>query len=606
MQIIPINDTNDPSFLADEQTAINIYESLFSYDNITVTIRIGYGDMDGQPLPDQNKSEGDVNILGVQFLTYAALRNDLMKYGEPLIYNNSNLPPPGGFVGPDGTTNPPNFWVSSAVAKIFGIQTNVAIDGSVGIGTGFAPGPERVSALLHEIGHALGRVPENFSDPLYHNTSYSELDLWRFTSQGNRLFDSNTTTPTAAYFSVDGGIKDLADWGQTSDSTDFRGTDSTPPSNLTPNDPFDEIVGDLGNFTGMDGAVMAALGFNFTVVIIQNDPTIGQITVPHPTLKLEASRGERFSASSLFIASGLPGDPITQYGLWNSGRGGGHFVLNGVVRASNQEIDVPASQLGELSYQSGTGVDTLRVRIGNSTNWSDWSESFTVAETRDTGPVVTPQAADVSAAPDQLLPALSLFTASDPFGDPITRFTFRDTGSGGGHFVLDGVVQPTGRDIAVTAEQLPQLSYQAGSGTDTLRVRVSDGGDKSPWSRLFTVSATPATGPAVPPTNTGLSSITSAPFATDASSFNGTVASLGGQQAGVFTDIGPFASSMLGYGGNDNSTPAGSDATHGTNIALLSNYMAFVTASDGNGEMPISTATISSEQYPIAPSPGRQ
>jgi hypothetical protein len=319
MQIIAMNDTMDPSFLADEQTAINIYESLYSTDYITVTINFGDGDINGIPLQDQNKSQAEVNILGAQFLTYATLRSDLLKYGMSPFLNATNLPP-SGIMLPDGST--PNFWVSSAVAKIFGLPTNVAVDGVVGIGTGFTPGPERVSAFLHEIGHALGRVPDNITNPLNNETYYSELDLWRFTSPGQRLFDGNDSKAPAAYFSVDGGKTDLADWGQTSDPSDFRGTDSNPPSNLTPNDPFNENVGNLGNLTNTDFGVMDALGFTTTVVVPPGpDPIIGVITVPHPKLKIEAAPNQRFVASSLFTATDLV-----------SGSGGGHSVLNNLAQ----------------------------------------------------------------------------------------------------------------------------------------------------------------------------------------------------------------------------------------------------------------------------------
>src|SRR5262249_54921808 len=123
----------------------------------------------------------------------------------------------------------------------------------------FSQGAVRISAFLHEIGHALGRVPSD-----YHSggTTYSSaLDLWRFTSNGNRYFDPNNTNNTAAYFSLDGGLGHLADWGEQSDSSDWRGLTSNPPSNLTPNDPFDEVVGNLANLTTLDIQMMEALGF---------------------------------------------------------------------------------------------------------------------------------------------------------------------------------------------------------------------------------------------------------------------------------------------------------------------------------------------------------
>jgi probable HAF family extracellular repeat protein len=87
---------------------------------------------------------------------------------------------------------------------------------------------------------------------------------------------------------------------------------------------------------------------------------------------------------------------------------------------------------------------------------------------------------------------MNLFSASDPDGDAITSYDFWDTGTGGGRFALNGIVQPTNQDIVVTAAQLAQLSYQPGSGTDTLWVRANDGTQWGPWSSAFTITGTNA------------------------------------------------------------------------------------------------------------------
>jgi hypothetical protein len=256
MQITVVNDFNHGpngvngftqaeinSFVADETTAVNILQSTFT-DNISLTIDVGFGSFNGAQLGNQGVSEGDVNEAAVFPLTYSQLRQDLLNFGQPRFFNAANLPAGNSINGVS------NFWVGSSVGAAFGLFTN-AVDGFVGIGTGFQAGAERVSAFLHEMGHALGRVPEII------NGADSALDLVRFVSQGNRLFDGRTNpqqqgTVPAAYFSIDGGVTDLADWGQNSDPSDFRGPGSNPPSQLTPNDPFDEIVGDLGQLTTVD------------------------------------------------------------------------------------------------------------------------------------------------------------------------------------------------------------------------------------------------------------------------------------------------------------------------------------------------------------------
>src|SRR5262249_12655627 len=152
-------------------------------------------------------SEADVNSAAVFGLTYSQLRQDLLTFGQPGFFNAANLPAGNSI---NGFTN---FWVSSSVGAIFGLFTNQT-DGFVGIGTQFTPGPQRVSAFLHELGHAMGRVPENLV--INGIQSLSALDLWRFTAPNTRFFNGNSTNNTNAYFSLDGGATVLAHWGMTS------------------------------------------------------------------------------------------------------------------------------------------------------------------------------------------------------------------------------------------------------------------------------------------------------------------------------------------------------------------------------------------------------
>jgi hypothetical protein len=105
----------------------------------------------------------------------------------------------------------------------------------------------------------------------------------------------------------------------------------------------------------------------------------------------------------------------------------------------------------------------------------------------DTGPVVTP-VSDIKTTAGQSFAASSLFTASDPFGDAIAQYDFWDTGAGGGHFALNGQALGASQENIVSAAQLASATYVSGPGTDTLWVRVSEGGQWSAWSPSFTVS----------------------------------------------------------------------------------------------------------------------
>ncbi|WP_461314829.1 AIDA repeat-containing protein [Bradyrhizobium embrapense] len=203
-----------------------------------------------------------------------------------------------------------------------------------------------------------------------------------------------------------------------------------------------------------------------------------------------AVRGESSAlASSLFTASDADGDPITQYAFWDT-QGNGHWAINGVVQATNAEIDVAAANLSQVSYVFGPSgsTDTLYVRANDGTAWSSWT-AFTAKAFADTAPTVN--AVNVTAAHGQTsIAASSLFTVSDPDGDTMTKYALWDTG-GSGHWVVNGVAQAANTEIDITAAQLSQTSYvfgPTGSAPDTLYIKANDG---TLWGGWTAFTATP-------------------------------------------------------------------------------------------------------------------
>ena len=164
--------------------------------------------------------------------------------------------------------------------------------------------------------------------------------------------------------------------------------------------------------------------------IINNDVAVVDTPATVTGLNVTARQGQSFAASSLFTARDADGDAITKYAFWDTGAGGGHFVLNGVAQGAGQEIDVTAAQLSQLSYQSGLGADTLWVAAYDGKQWGNWSNSFTVTGQADTAPTVT--GSNVTAAHGQSFAASSLFTARDADGDTISKYAFWDTGPAAG------------------------------------------------------------------------------------------------------------------------------------------------------------------------------
>jgi hypothetical protein len=93
----------------------------------------------------------------------------------------------------------------------------------------------------------------------------------------------------------------------------------------------------------------------------------------------------------------------------------------------------------------------------------------------DHPPVVT--ASDFSATKGQVISASSLFSASDADNDPLTYYLYDDTpDAASGHFTVNGVAQPANQMIVVSAAQLAQTTFTAGSKvSDDLFVNAYDG-----------------------------------------------------------------------------------------------------------------------------------
>lgn len=188
------------------------------------------------PLPNQNTSEG--GPWGSS-LSYSALHQDLINSASSADDDTSlaSLPNASSLQGHS------SFFVANAQLKAFGLAASGAADGGVGIGINFA-GDVLIAAALHEITHAMGRI------------AGSSMDIFRYDGAGHHAFGSAIPAP-ASYFSIDDGNTDLADFGRNSDPGDFSNA-----TGRTPNDPFNEIVGNFANLTAVDKEIMDVLGFH--------------------------------------------------------------------------------------------------------------------------------------------------------------------------------------------------------------------------------------------------------------------------------------------------------------------------------------------------------
>jgi hypothetical protein len=261
------------------------------------------------------------------------------------------------------------------------------------------------------------------------------------------------------------------------------------------------------------------------------------------------SHTQTVAATTLFTASDGDGDPLTQYDFWDTGTGGAHWVINGHAGNINADNIVQATNLSQVGYQSGTGTDTLWVRVSDANGFGPWSQAFTAT---DTAPVTMPLSNTILAATGQTFAASNLFSATDVDMDSPVQYDFWDNGAGGGHWVINGAPGLTNTDNPVNAANLSQVTYQAGSGMDTLWVRASDGLQFGAWSNPFTATGgttqsqpSSVTIPAAGSVEIGPASSATATFAgntgtfklDNSTSFAGTVAGMVGQDTIDFADI---------------------------------------------------------------------
>jgi serralysin len=224
------------SFRAGIQQAASILTAAIS-DPITVNIKIDYSGTGGGAAAGPDNGS---------FLAYSTVKADLINNATPGDTTFNALPSGSSIQGQT------NVAVWNAQLKLWGIiaaNNTTTDDGSATFATDIDPNL-LVGVALHELTHAMGRVPYGAEPDIF--------DLFRFTSPGVHLFSGSDTAP-AAYFSLDGGNTKLADYGRTSDPSDFLNSGVQGS-----NDPFNEFYsgGTIQTLSAADKAQLDALGFH--------------------------------------------------------------------------------------------------------------------------------------------------------------------------------------------------------------------------------------------------------------------------------------------------------------------------------------------------------
>ena len=238
-------------FSATIRAAADLLQQNFT-NNITINIRYGWGTWNNRRDPAlANTTTSLGGALLADYVNYVDVKNWLGS--KPTLPQDeaalASLPTDTNAFPINPAING-GVIIASAEEKALGhwFGSAAAIDGAVGFGTATTPNAW-FSLALHEITHAMGR--ESGID-LGASTIASPwvIDLFRYS--GPNTFRWSGTEAT--YFSLNGGISNLASFDTYTDTSDFAA------SNLL--DPFDAIIfGGSAGLTWLDISVMDVLGF---------------------------------------------------------------------------------------------------------------------------------------------------------------------------------------------------------------------------------------------------------------------------------------------------------------------------------------------------------
>jgi Ca2+-binding RTX toxin-like protein len=271
-----------------------------------------------------------------------------------------------------------------------------------------------------------------------------------------------------------GAGNDTIDGGAGSDTAVFSGTRSQYLINLNPNNSVH--VQDLrgGAPDGADDLSNVEL-LQFSDMTISTAGVVNHAPVVMAS-DFSATKGQVVNASSLFSASDVDGNSLVYFFYDNTADPtSGHFTVNGVVQAAGVTFALTAAQLAQTTFTAGTfSSDDLFVNVYDGSAFSGPKE-FHVNVPANHAPTL--MAPDQSATRGQVFNASSLFSASDVDCDTLTYYFYDNSADpSSGHFTVNGVVQAAGTTFALTAAQLAQTTFTAGSlSSDDLFVNVYDG-----------------------------------------------------------------------------------------------------------------------------------
>jgi hypothetical protein len=587
------------SFRAGIEQAASLLSASIS-DKITVNINIDYSGTGG------GAAAGPDNGL---FESYSSIRADLINNATPGDRIFDALPSGSSVQGQSSIA------VWNAQLKLFGLigaNNTSTDDGRATFATDINPNL-LVGVALHELTHALGRIPFGpIPGSQAEGPQPDIFDLFRFTSPGTQLIAGGATAP-AAYFSVDGGNTKLADFGRTSDASDFLNSGVQGP-----NDPFNEFYtgSTLQNLTTVDKELLDALGFHttapVTTTVIQIDGSTALTEVgnnffldntgsgPGPELRYGGAAvtagefggwtpiGAIQTASGYDVAWKMTG--VDQYTVWATDNNG-NYLSNPVPVGPGSSTALESIETlfhQDLNGDGVIGLSTVVIQTDGSTALTEVGNNFFLDNTGSgTGPELRYGGAAVTAGEfGGWTPIGAIQTASGY--DVAWKMTGVDqytvwATDNNGNYLSNPV--PVGPGGSTALESIETLFHQDLNGDGVV---FTSGSGSAVSAGALVVGA----GASVELTGANSGTVTFAGATgtltvDNAANFGGKI---GGQLAIGdvidLTNITAGANATLAYSGNNSpGTLTVSDGTHTASIALLGNYTLanFTASSDGHG-----------------------
>ncbi len=354
MQITLVPDSSIASAPAGLTAAVEAAASIFEQDfpgNYNINISYGWGTFDNAPQNELTNPNSGVYSLGggtSTAVSYSQLRSWLTANAVSSEQVAADATLPASSASFPGAAN--TFFVSFAEEKALGVFSgdSGALDGSIGFNIGDAStSDDWEPAALTEIAHALG-----WDSSAQGGSLPDVADLFRYSSPGQYEW----TSGQPAYFSIDSGNTDLADYATSFDQTLFSDLPTNDPLRV----PFTSAATTLTSF---DIEALSVIGFG-----------TGDVVPPETSWKTVGAGDFAGNGTSdvLLQNGGTVVDWLMSNGVYQSGNvlsaggatgynvvGTGDFTGNGISDVLLQNgVTVVEWLMNNGVYQSGSVLGT--------------------------------------------------------------------------------------------------------------------------------------------------------------------------------------------------------------------------------------------------------